>query len=192
MYKDAKLDNKNGIYAQPLNPGTFSASMRAAPIAPQKDIALIMRSHAGLSAKYVIYNFSIYPYIDQVRINSVMKIKEAIQEHMISHLLRLCKKELGLLDLPPINLINKPNIPGTTSFGVFQDGAIQVVTLNRHPVDVARTLAHELVHWKQEQDGRTMDGETGSEIENEANATAGIIMRKFGEMYPQYFVDILP
>ena len=121
-----------------------------------------------------------------------MKILEAVAEHMITHLLKVCKDELGLSEIPDIKFLETPAVPGTTSFGVFQNGSIQVVTLNRHPIDVSRTLAHELVHWKQEQDGRAMDGETGSEIENEANATAGIIMRKFGEMYPQYFADILP
>jgi hypothetical protein len=37
-----------------------------------------------------------------------------------------------------------------------------------------------------------MDGSDGSDTENQANAVAGIIMRKFGQRYPQYFVDILP
>ncbi len=49
--------------------------------------------------------------------------------------------------------------------------------------DILRTLAHELIHRKQDEDGRLdpNSGETGSEIENEANAQAGILLRKFGE-----------
>lgn len=121
-----------------------------------------------------------------------MKIREAVAEHMLTHLINLCKKELGLTELPPIKLIDEPSVPGTTSFGVFDGNAIQVVQLNRHPVDVARTLAHELVHWHQRVTGQELDGETGSTTENDANAIAGVILRKFGEMYPQYFAEILP
>lgn len=121
-----------------------------------------------------------------------MKIREAVSQHMISHLINLTKKELGLQDLPPIKLIDQDHIPDTTSFGVFDGEAIHVVSKNRHPVDVARTLAHELVHWHQRVTGQELDGTTGSNTENDANAIAGVIMRKFGEMYPQYFSEVLP
>ena len=49
--------------------------------------------------------------------------------------------------------------------------------------DILRTLAHELVHRKQDEDERIdyNSGDTGSEIENEANAKAGILLRKFGK-----------
>jgi uncharacterized membrane protein len=41
IYKDAKLDNKNGIYAQP-DTGICIARSREPSIAPQNDIALII------------------------------------------------------------------------------------------------------------------------------------------------------
>jgi Zn-dependent peptidase ImmA (M78 family) len=49
--------------------------------------------------------------------------------------------------------------------------------------DILRTLAHELVHHKQNLDGRINyeSGETGSDIENEANAKAGVLLRDFGK-----------
>ena len=55
---------------------------------------------------------------------------------------------------------------------------------NRNMADLLRTLAHELVHRKQDEDGRINNnsGETGSEIENEANAMAGILLRDFGKI----------
>lgn len=122
-----------------------------------------------------------------------MKLREVVQQHMLTHLLQLCKHELSLDDLPEINLLtDETTTGGGTSFGQFTDDGIDVVTAGRHPVDVMRTLAHELVHWKQRVDGMEMDGSDGSETENEANALAGIIMRKFGKMYPQYFLDTLP
>jgi len=122
-----------------------------------------------------------------------MRIREAVQEHMITHLLQLCKHELELSELPEINLIDtEPTTGGGTSFGEFTDNGIEVVTKGRHPMDVMRTLAHELVHWKQRVENMPMDGADGSDTENQANAVAGIIMRRFGQKYPQYFVDILP
>jgi Zn-dependent peptidase ImmA (M78 family) len=51
--------------------------------------------------------------------------------------------------------------------------------LNRHPTDVIRTVAHELVHRAQHQHQplSSSDGVTGSDVENQANSVAGILMR---------------
>ena len=122
-----------------------------------------------------------------------MKIKETILQPMVSHLVLLCKRELELQDVPPIELIDHEDATGQgTSFGEFMNDRIKVVTKDRHPMDVMRTLAHELVHWKQRIDGMELDGSDGSDTENQANALAGIIMRKFGQMYPEYFINTLP
>jgi hypothetical protein len=119
-----------------------------------------------------------------------MKIKEAIQEHMIDHLLNLCMKELELDHLPKIVLLTKsPTVDSGNSFGEFDGESIKVVAAGRHPMDVCRTLAHELVHWKQRSENMDLDGADGSDIENQANAIAGVVMRKFGKLYPDYFVN---
>lgn len=72
------------------------------------------------------------------------------------------------------------------SFGTFDPntGKIWLYVKNRNMADLLRTLAHELVHRKQDEDGRIdyNSGETGSEIENEANAQAGILLRDFGKI----------
>lgn len=121
-----------------------------------------------------------------------MKLQEVLLEHMVTHLLDLCSAELQLSDLPEIMLVNEPTVGGNSSFGVFDNDTISVVAKGRHPVDVMRTLAHELVHWKQRTMGHEMNGEDGSSTENQANAIAGVIMRKFGKMYPEYFLETLP
>ncbi len=108
---------------------------------------------------------------------------------MITHLLDLCKSELELDSLPEIHIMNEPL--AQASFGEF-DGRIRVVTKDRHPIDVMRTLAHELTHYKQMDSGMELDGNDGSDTENGANAIAGIILRKFAQKYPDYFVDSLP
>jgi Zn-dependent peptidase ImmA (M78 family) len=95
--------------------------------------------------------------------------------------------QLGIDTLPKIKLINEPK---TTSFGTYDadNDTITLVTGSRHPIDVLRTLAHELTHYKQHHENRlSMDGgTTGSEEENEANSKAGIIMRDFAKQNPEF------
>lgn len=116
-----------------------------------------------------------------------MKPSEILLEGMLDNFFKLCKQELEIDELPPIEIItDRPNVEGS-SFGVFTDGGLKVVATNRHPMDVMRTLAHELTHWKQRTEGQNMDGTDGSDTENQANAVAGIIMRRFGKAYPECF-----
>jgi Zn-dependent peptidase ImmA (M78 family) len=59
-------------------------------------------------------------------------------------------------------------------------------------MDVCRTLAHELVHFKQDLDNQLEDadaGSTGSPQENEANAKAAVIMRNWGKLHPKLFAQ---
>jgi hypothetical protein len=77
------------------------------------------------------------------------------------------------------------------SFGYFDPNVnkIWVYCKNRNMADILRTLAHELVHRKQDEDGRINyeSGKTGSDIENEANAKAGILLRDFGKQHEEIY-----
>lgn len=100
-------------------------------------------------------------------------------------------KELELSSLPSIKLV-KNDIKGEQpTFGRYTNKAktIELSVRDRHPIDIMRTLAHELVHYKQDLDNRLgpHSGDTGSDIENEANAQAGIIMRNFNKKHPEFF-----
>lgn len=117
-----------------------------------------------------------------------MNLKELLLNQMVEQLITLCRKELELDYFPEIEFVNSATVGSETSFGIF-DGAIKVAIKDRHPMDIMRTLAHELVHWKQSQEGHQMDGSDGSETENQANAIAGIILRRFGHIYPEYFLS---
>lgn len=102
------------------------------------------------------------------------------------------KNELGLKELPSIDLINnKEEAINNRSFGGYRPSmkSIMVNTADRHPADVYRTLAHELVHYKQDIEGRLTAeaGETGDQFENEANTLAGIIMRNYGRKNPKIY-----
>ena len=101
--------------------------------------------------------------------------------------------KLGIQSLPKISYKNKDDHGDQPSFGGYnpQSNEIILSTKDRHPMDVLRTLAHELVHHKQNEDGRIKDvskeGSTGSPIEDEANSVAGRIMRWFGKAFPDTF-----
>ena len=125
-----------------------------------------------------------------------MKILQIITESSPPNLmaafedfLPLAMAVLKIDKLPPIKIVK--DVPGSQpSFGGFdQDsGIIYLQITNRHPLDIFRTLAHELVHFKQKTEHKLdgQSGATGSPEENEANATAGIVMRHFNKKYPQY------
>jgi hypothetical protein len=104
--------------------------------------------------------------------------------------LPLAMKELQLQQVPKISIKKKLNYNGQPSFGSFSNGGIELGIQGRHPVDVCRTLAHELVHYKQGKTNQldSESGNTGSREENQANSVAGIIMRKFSKQYPQYII----
>jgi len=77
------------------------------------------------------------------------------------------------------------------SFGYFDpnENKIWVYCKNRNMGDILRTLAHELVHRKQDEEGRISyeSGKTGSDIENEANAKAGVLLRDFGKQHEEIY-----
>ena len=114
-----------------------------------------------------------------------MRFKEFLAESkkvQVKDFMDFVKDELGLSTLPKVIVIDDPKFSiDNRTFGSFNLGTdeIKIQTSQRHPLDVYRTLAHELVHYHQKQSGKEMSGETGSECENEANSRAGEILRKY-------------
>ena len=102
-------------------------------------------------------------------------------------------KELELETLPNIEFRYEP-LEGTFGHYNPEDQSIVLVAVGRHPVDIFRTLAHEMVHYKQDMDNKLHpeSGETGSDEENEANALAGVVMRNFSREYPDYIKTLRP
>ncbi len=99
-------------------------------------------------------------------------------------------KELGLKSLPKsIKFEGDDYSAQHLTFGTYNPSTDEIVVVKgqRHPIDVLRTLAHELVHHKQREDGQELNGEDGSNTENEANAKAGELMRKFRTVRPEIF-----
>jgi predicted kinase len=110
---------------------------------------------------------------------------------MLDTFVQFASKKLGIKSLPSMRLEKEPM---SSSFGGYNpaEKSIVVITKNRHPMDIYRTVAHELVHHKQNENGLLgkdirKEGSTGSPIENEANAEAGKIMRWFAKANPNMF-----
>ncbi len=100
-------------------------------------------------------------------------------------------KELNLPSIPKIKLHLHLGNDDQPSFGRFNNEThvIDIAIEDRHPLDILRTLAHELVHYKQELEVGldSTSGETGSPEENQAHELAGIVMRHFNKANPQFF-----
>lgn len=99
-------------------------------------------------------------------------------------------KELDLDHVPKIKLKKELKDTHVPTFGRFtnDEQVVYCVINNRHPNDILRTLAHEMAHYAQgRRDELDADSwHTGSPIENQANAQAGVIMREFNKQFPKY------
>lgn len=104
-------------------------------------------------------------------------------DDVLQDFIPFCKQYLGLHETPPIETISGDEARAMGAFGCWDGERIKLNVEGRHPIDVMRTLAHELVHHAK---GHT-NGEDGSDDENEANAEAGVIMRKFAKLHPEHF-----
>ena len=99
-------------------------------------------------------------------------------------------KVLNLKQIPKIVLRKELHDTNVPTFGRFtnDEKVVYCVINNRHPNDILRTLAHELVHYGQGQEHELSSGSwhTGSPVENDAHVKAGIIMRHFNTEFPKY------
>jgi hypothetical protein len=130
-----------------------------------------------------------------------MKVTEILTEGLgkkdtypiLLDFIRFAAKHLELKTLPKFDFVfdSKQSVE-RKSFGGYAPGAehITITVKNRHINDICRTLAHELVHFKQDLNDELADdaaGSTGSPQENDANAQAAVIMRNWGKLHPNYF-----
>jgi hypothetical protein len=125
---------------------------------------------------------------------SIRESREFNLEQDLSKFVEFVVNRLDLEDVPSLRLKRDPTwSQRNTTFGRYDPNtnSLVVSVADRHPVDIMRTIAHELVHHRQDEIAGMPDhaGETGSDYENEANAVAGILMREFGEQNPDLFGD---
>jgi len=148
-------------------------------------------------------NATIPPEIIEKAIDSynMSKLKDKLNEGIsesksqsIQHFVEFATKRLKLKETPKVALIDGREFANTkSSLGGYnpQSKEIFVSTEGRLTADILRTLAHEMVHRKQDELGLVRnveaDGKDGSPIENQAHAVAGILMREYGRINKQIY-----
>jgi hypothetical protein len=108
---------------------------------------------------------------------------------IVSTFVPFAKKYLRLKSKPKINFVKDSKFARKVgAFGQINGkNNITIDVLDRHPMDILRTLAHELVHLQQHESGINGSGHVGSETENKSNMIAGAMLRKFGEEHSDLF-----
>lgn len=117
--------------------------------------------------------------LKQESLNEVAMNKDNVHEFI-----KFAKNALQLKEKVSVKLLTQRHEHMTAACYDPNTNEISIYTKGRAFPDVCRSLAHEMVHQKQNELNvlEADSGETGSDIENEANACAGIIMRNFGEI----------
>lgn len=117
--------------------------------------------------------------------------KEDTTVRDVADFVNFAKEYLGITDDVRVVLAfeRTPELKTTAYYNL--SGFLVVYAKDRAIIDICRSIAHELVHHKQNLEGRLLDsvkdGEDGSPIENEANAVAGVIIRKYGKLHPSIY-----
>jgi hypothetical protein len=117
----------------------------------------------------------------------IKKINESVVDDFIS----FGKELLSLDDDFRVNLRDDGGDIETLASYDMENGEINVLSKDRAIPDIIRSIAHEMVHHKQNSRGdlrgRPEEGEDGSPWEDEANAKAGELVRIFGRKYPKIY-----
>ena len=100
-------------------------------------------------------------------------------------------KELNIDKDCPIDVEAEKSTEYTTGNYHIEEKKIKVLDNGRKLADILRTIAHELVHHKQNELGM-LGGpipEIGGPIEDQANAYAGRLVKKYGKQTPNLYME---
>jgi hypothetical protein len=104
---------------------------------------------------------------------------------------KFVKNQLKLEKTPTIEILNgRGDLRTTANYDYTKD--VKVIKINAHKralVDVMRSLAHEMVHHKQFEQGRlkVQPPDIGGIIEDEANAKAGQYIKMYAKEDPSIY-----
>ena len=128
--------------------------------------------------------------LSQDIVGKQLSLNEGTEGNIFEKFMSYACQELDIKN-PPTFEIRTEFGEEQPSFGAYvpSDHHIFLNPSNRNAVDILRTLAHELVHSKQNELEllEPSSGDTGSDIENDANAIAGILMRDYGKQNPDIY-----
>ncbi len=107
------------------------------------------------------------------------------KKEKISDFVKFVKEELELEKCPVIVLQNgRGKLKTTASYNHSKEPqVVRINVKNRALVDILRSIAHEMVHHKQYEQGRlkVQPPDIGGEIEDEANSKAGQFIKMFSK-----------
>lgn len=135
------------------------------------------------------------------QINTYMRLHEIkSQQEKIKQIKKFAEWAISELEIEsPPNIKYGNDLGQVTSKRTFgstsSNGEIWVHVGNRNTADIMRTLAHELTHHRQFEDGTATDGmddEQRLRIEDEANAIAGRLMRAYGKQHAEIYEGATP
>jgi len=125
-----------------------------------------------------------------------MKFLSDEKKKKLNEFVKYCKNELKLKTVPTISIQNgRGKLKTTANYDYTKENKIiKINAKGRALVDIMRSMAHELVHHRQWEQGKLKnsieDGTDGSDIENEAHAVAGLIIRKYCKLNDSIYDDI--
>ena len=141
--------------------------------------------------------FDINKYMKGI-INEVMysDLKNGLKDHIISLTKYMIDSGLSLDKLPVVKFIdddreNADDVLGKTAYYNPQDKSVTLNTLDRHPKDILRSFAHEMIHVHQDNENRlnginttnTNEDDYLTQIEREAYELGNITFRNWEDGY---------
>jgi hypothetical protein len=125
----------------------------------------------------------------QKLVGPMNEVISSLKRENVNHFVEYATKRLKLKEQPKVTLIEDPEFSRQNhSLGGYNVDSkeIFVATEGRLTADILRTIAHEMVHRKQDEMGligdSVKDGADGSPIENKANSVAAILLREYGKL----------
>ena len=113
------------------------------------------------------------------------------QKERLNEFSKFVRKELKIDNPPTILILNgRDDLKTTASYDYMKEHKIiKVNCKNRALVDIMRSIAHEMTHHKQWEQGRlkVKPPDIGGEIEDEANSKAGQFIKIYAKQNPTIY-----
>ena len=129
---------------------------------------------------------------DSMLENTQTSLPTTLKDAMLSLTTYMIENDMNILPLPKIKIIdndseNANGIFGSTAYYNPNECSITLYTLNRHPKDILRSYAHEMIHRIQDNEGRLKNVTTTNtnedddllELEKEAYLNGNITFRNW-------------
>jgi hypothetical protein len=116
------------------------------------------------------------------------ELKESVDATQMQHFVNWCAEKLHITSaLPKFEFQAEKESPEQSRTGYYntKTGDLWVYTGNRNMIDIMRTVAHELAHHKQREDGDTYHNQDLSDIESQADMAAGMLIKLYVRKFPR-------